>query len=75
MDYCLTKKGLVRFRDRIYVPDSSDLKKVILREFHVKTYSYHLVYQKTLTIVKRYYYWPNLKRDVEEFVARCFDCQ
>jgi len=39
MDYCLTMNGLSRFRDRIYVPDSSDLKKVILTEFHEKPYS------------------------------------
>jgi hypothetical protein len=57
------------------VPDNSELKKVILREFHVKPYSGHPGYQKTLTTVKRFYYWPNLKRDVAEFVARCFDCQ
>ena len=55
--------------------DDSDLKKVILREFHAKPYSGHLGYQKTLTTVKRYYYWSNLKRDVVEFVERCFDCQ
>jgi len=57
----------------IYVSDSSELKKVILREFHAKPYSGHPGYQKTLVAVKRYYYWANLKRDVAEFVARCFD--
>jgi len=57
------------------VPDSSELKKVILRMFHAKPYSGLLGYQKTLTVVKRFYYWSNLKRDVVEFVARCFDCQ
>ena len=36
MDYCLTVDGLVRFRDRIYLLDNNELKKVILREFHVK---------------------------------------
>jgi len=36
VDYCLRVYGLVRFRDRIYVPDSSELKKVILRKFHEK---------------------------------------
>ena len=75
MDYCVTTDGLVRFRDRICIPDKSELKKVILREFHAKPYSGHLGYQKTLIVVKRYYYWPNLKRDVVEFVARCFECQ
>jgi len=65
--------GLVRFRDMIYVSDNSELKKAILREFHVKPYLGHPRYQKTLTTVKKFYYWLNLKKDVAKFVARCFD--
>jgi len=56
VDYHLTADGLVRFRDKIYVPSSSELKKTILREFHVKPYSGHPGYQKTLTTVKKFYY-------------------
>jgi len=41
VDYCLTTDRLVRFRYRIYVSDSSELKKVILKDFHVKPYSGH----------------------------------
>ena len=48
--------GLVRFRDRIYVLDNNELKKVILREFHAKPYSGHPGYQKTLTAMKKFYY-------------------
>jgi len=47
--------GLVRFINKIYVPNDSELKKLILREFHVKPYSGHLEYQKTLTMVKKFY--------------------
>lgn len=72
VDYFLTTNGLVRFGDRIYVSESSELKKVILREFHANPYSGHPSYQKTLIKVKRFYYWSNLKRDVAKFVARCF---
>lgn len=25
--------------------------------------------------MKKFYYWPNLKKEVVEFVARCLDCQ
>jgi len=73
VDYCLTTYGLVRFIDRTYVPDNSELKKVVFKEFHVKPYSGHPGYQKTLTAEKIFYYWSNLKRDVAEFVARCFN--
>ena len=41
----------------------------------MKPYSGHPGYQKTLITVKIFYYWLNLKRDVVDFVARCFDCQ
>lgn len=41
MDYCLTVDGLVIFRDGIYVSDSSELKKVILRDFNANPYSGH----------------------------------
>ena len=75
MDYCLIVDGLVRFRDGIYVLDNSEFKKVTLRHFHLEPYSGHLGHQKTLTIVKKFYYWLNLKNDVVEFVARYFNCQ
>ena len=75
VDYFLTADGLVSFRDGIYVPENSELKNMILREFHVKPYLGRSGYQKTLIAVKRFYYWPNLKRDVVEFVAKHFDCQ
>ena len=57
VDYCLTGDVLVRFRDRIYVRDNNELKKMTLREFHAKPYSGHPGYHNTLTVVKRYYYW------------------
>lgn len=57
----------------ICVLDSSELKKVILRDFHAKPYSVHPGYQKTPTTMKRFYYWSNLKRVVAKFVARCFN--
>ncbi len=44
VNYRLMADGLVRFRDRIYVSNCSELKKLILREFHVKPYSVHLGY-------------------------------
>ena len=71
LDYHLTIDGLVRVRDMIYVPENNELKKVILREFHVKPYLGHLGYQMTLSAVKRFYYCMSLKKDVADFVARC----
>ena len=46
VDYHLTVDGMFRFRDMIYASENNELKKLILREFHVKPYSGHLGYQK-----------------------------
>ena len=55
---------MVIFRDRTYVLNYSELKKIILREFHAKPYLGHPGYQKTLTVLKKFYYWSNLKNEV-----------
>jgi len=56
------------------VANCNDLKKLILREFHVKLYSSHPGYQKTMKKVKKLYYWLNLKKSMVDFMARCLDC-
>lgn len=75
VDYHLTMDGLVRFRDKIYVSDNSELKKLSLMEFYAKPYSSHLGYHKTFTTMKKFYYWMNLNKEVAKFVVRCLDCQ
>ena len=65
VDYHFIASGLLRFRDKIYVLDNSELKNIILREFHVKPYSYHPRYQKTLTTMNKFYYSPNLRKEVK----------
>jgi len=65
----------MRLRDMIYVLGCSELKNLILRDFNVNTYSAHLRYQKILTMVKKFYYWLNLKKELVDFLARCLDCQ
>jgi len=73
-EYHITSDGLVKFKSKIYVSDNNELKKLILRKFHIKPYLGHPRYQTNLTFIKKLYYWPNLKKEVAEFVARCLDC-
>ena len=38
-------------------------------------YVKHLMYQKTIATVKKQYYWPSMKNEVVDFIARCLECQ
>jgi hypothetical protein len=57
------------------VPNSQELKNLILIETHNVPYVGHPSYQKTIAVVKSQYYWPDIKKEVVDFIAKCLECQ
>ena len=72
--YRLVEDGILMHRDRIYVPNSESLKKFIYKNMHNVLYAGHSGYQKTVAAVRKQY-WPGIKNDVAEYIARCMECQ
>ena len=35
----------------------------------------HHGYQKMVAAVKNHYFWPGMKREIAEYIARCMECQ
>jgi hypothetical protein len=60
-DLSIDKKGLLRFKNILYIPDSTELKLTFFDEVHKKPYSGHLGYQKMITTLRKLFYWPNMK--------------
>jgi hypothetical protein len=63
------------YRGIIYVPNSEEFKNLILREMHNVPYAGHPGYQKSIAAVKSQYYWPGMKKEVVDFIAKCLECQ
>jgi hypothetical protein len=42
---------------------------------HNVPYAGHLGYQKTIAAVKSQYYWPDMKKELADFIAKCLECQ
>ena len=61
-EHQLTDENLISFKNIIYVPNNDELKRIVMRYFHLEPYLGHLWYQNILTAIKRLYYWPNLKK-------------
>jgi hypothetical protein len=74
-DYKLGNDEILMYRRIIYVPNSQELKNLILREMHNVPYVGHPGYQKTIAAVKSQYYWPGMKKEVVEYIAKCLECQ
>ena len=59
----------------MYVPNAPKFKLLILDEIHKTPYSGHPSYQKTITMLIKEYFWPNVKTELVEYIAKCFECQ
>ena len=73
--YTQNQKGLICYRNRLYIPNVDSLKKEILDEYHKQPQSGHPGYQKMLTALKKKLFWPGMKKDVANDLARCMECQ
>ncbi|KAL2223936.1 UNVERIFIED_CONTAM: Transposon Tf2-11 polyprotein [Sesamum indicum] len=61
--------------NRIYIPRGGDLRKSLLSECHDTLWAGHQGQERTFALVKRAYYWPQLRDDVETYVRTCLICQ
>jgi hypothetical protein len=67
----LKEDGILLYRGKVYVPNSMELKNIVLRELHNVSYDGHQGYQKSITIARSQYFWPGMKKEVANYIARC----
>ena len=68
-------KGVVRNLNRIWIPNVSELKNEILHDAHSSRYSIHPGSTKMYQDLRQNFWWPNMKREIAEWVSRCDTCQ
>jgi hypothetical protein len=74
-DYELREDGILMYKGKVYVPKSQDLKNMVWREMHNVSYVGHPGCQKTIANVKSQYFFPGIKKEVVDYIARCLECQ
>ena len=67
--------GSLRYRGRVVVPQLTDLREDILREFHCSRFFVHPGGTKMYQDLRRQYYWNEMKRHVGDSVRRCLTYQ
>ena len=46
-----------------------------MNELHKRPYSGHSRYQKMITMIKKDFFSPKMKKEVAEYLAQCIECQ
>jgi hypothetical protein len=67
-------QDLLFFRDRIYVPKDADLRRRIVEQHHDSHIAGHAGQWKTLELVSRNYWWPQMSRYIGEYCKTCDLC-
>ena len=67
--------GLIAMGRRIYLPEDKILKDEVLREAHESRFATHPGSTKMYRDLKENYWWPNMKREIAEFVSNYGICQ
>ena len=70
LDY---KDGYLWFKDRIHLP--TKIRKTVLEELHSSKVCGHFGREKTLARLKCRYFYPHIRKSVEEFIDKCDVCK
>jgi hypothetical protein len=62
-------------RYRMYIPEDTDLKAQILRDYHDAPQSAHPGVHRTYNDLKTHFYWLRMYEDVRTFIGSCRHCQ
>jgi hypothetical protein len=66
--------GLLMFHGKIYVPNDRDLRCRIIEHHHDMHIAGHAGHFKTLELVSRNYWWPQMSRYIGIYVKHCDLC-
>lgn len=61
--------------NRIVIPNNPSLKAQIFFECHDSPTAGHVGSNKTIELITRHFYWPNMHEEIRRYVHSCLACQ
>ena len=74
-DFHIGSNGELKINGRLCVPKVGKLRGDILEEAHKAPYAMHPGTTKMYRTLRPHYWWPTMRKDVADYVAKCLTCQ
>ena len=74
-DFVIDNEGTLCLGTRLCVPNVDELRKEIMEEAHFSAYSIHSGFTEMYHDLKNTSWWNEMKRDITDFVSKCFTSQ
>ena len=68
-------QGMLRYKDRIWIPAEASVKSEILQRFHDDPLAGHFGVNRTEELIQRRFHWKNMRQEIQEYVRSCATCQ
>lgn len=74
-EFQLDDQGVLWLEGKLCVPAEITLREEVMKEAHDSPFSIYPGSTKMYKDLKQHFWWNGMKRDVAEFIAKCFTCQ
>ena len=74
IEFAVREDGSLYYKDKVCVPNDSELKRDILEEAHSGSFAIHPSSTKMYQDFKMSFWWSGMKREESEFVTKCLVC-
>ena len=77
LNSCRISNGLLMKADQMWVPEGEDnqLRMRVIKEVHDQPAVGHPGVERTLNMIRRHYYWPAMRGEVEQYLRNCHVCK
>ena len=73
--FTIREDGMLVIDNRVCVSKEGELRRQIIEEAHTASYAMHPGSTKMYRDLKSFYWWPTMRKDVVEYMAKCLTCQ
>ena len=74
LSLCQEQDGKLYYQGRLYVPEGERLRTRVCEAHHILPAAGHGGRAKTLNLIRRTYFWPQMRQLINRYVRNCHTC-